>query len=67
MKHKTIFVQIASYRDPECQWTVKDLFDKADHPERVYVGIFWQINKAIFTKVKPSPKYCNTYKTIPKR
>ncbi|MCB9552215.1 MAG: hypothetical protein H6705_10095 [Myxococcales bacterium] len=21
-----IFVAIASYRDPECQWTVKDLF-----------------------------------------
>jgi predicted 2-oxoglutarate/Fe(II)-dependent dioxygenase YbiX len=39
---KTIFVQIASYRDPECQWTVKDLFSKAGHPERVHVGICWQ-------------------------
>jgi len=35
-------VQIASYRDPECQWTVKDLFEKATNPERVSVGIVWQ-------------------------
>jgi hypothetical protein len=39
-----IFVQIASYRDPECQWTVKDLFEKAAHPERIFVGICWQVS-----------------------
>lgn len=38
-----IFVYIASYRDPECQWTVKDLFEKARFPERVFVGICWQL------------------------
>lgn len=43
--HETIFVQIASYRDPECQWTVKDLFEKAAHPERITVGICWQFVK----------------------
>lgn len=37
-----IFVQIASYRDRECQWTVKDLFEKAARPDRVFVGICWQ-------------------------
>lgn len=37
-----IFVQITSYRDPECQWTVKDLYLKATHPSRIFVGIFWQ-------------------------
>jgi hypothetical protein len=37
-----IFVQIASYRDPECQWTLKDMFEKATNPERVFVGIAWQ-------------------------
>lgn len=37
-----IFVSIASYRDTECQWTVKDLFEKAKHPDRVNVGICWQ-------------------------
>lgn len=41
----TIFVQIASFRDPECQWTVKDLFEKAAKPDRIYVGICWQFDK----------------------
>jgi hypothetical protein len=40
-----IFVQIASYRDPECQWTVKDLYEKAVHPERIFVGICWQYDE----------------------
>lgn len=40
-----IFVQIASYRDDECQWTVKDLFEKAAHPDRVFVGICWQFDE----------------------
>lgn len=38
----TIFVSIASYRDPDCQNTVRDLFDKAARPERVSIGICWQ-------------------------
>jgi len=43
MPHQpTIFVQIASYRDPELGWTVKDLFAKAEHPERITVGICQQ-------------------------
>lgn len=42
-----IFVQIASYRDPECQWTIKDLFEKAAHPERIFVGICWQFDKEL--------------------
>lgn len=39
-----IFIQIPNYRDPECQWTVKDLFDKAKHPSRIFVGICWQLD-----------------------
>jgi hypothetical protein len=38
-----IFVQIASYRDPELPWTIHDLFEKADHPERVFVGVCLQV------------------------
>ncbi len=34
-----IFVNIASYRDPECQWTVKSLFENANRPSRVFAGI----------------------------
>lgn len=37
-----IFVNIASYRDTECQWTVRDLFEKAANPDRVFVGVCWQ-------------------------
>ena len=41
-KEDTIFVQIASYRDPELQWTLKDLFEKAKRPENIFVGICHQ-------------------------
>src|SRR5207253_10520497 len=37
-----IFVQIACYRDPECQWTLKDLFEKASNPDRVFAWVVWQ-------------------------
>ncbi len=54
-----IFVQIASYRDPDCQHTVKDMFDKAAHPERIFAGICWQFLKgednAFFEVPYPRP------------
>ena len=59
-KKPTIFVQIASYRDPECQWTVNDLFAQATFPERVHVGICWQYDKQAdsdcFTVPSPYPR-----------
>lgn len=42
MSEPRIFVHIASYRDTECQWTVRDLFEKAANPDRISVGICWQ-------------------------
>jgi GT2 family glycosyltransferase/Rps23 Pro-64 3,4-dihydroxylase Tpa1-like proline 4-hydroxylase len=42
----TIFVSIACYRDSECQYTIRDLFEKALYPDRVFVGVCWQIDKA---------------------
>ena len=39
----TIFVSIASYRDPDCQNTVRDLFEKAAYPERIIIGLCLQI------------------------
>ena len=39
----TIFVSIASYRDPDCQNTIRDLFEKANHPERIIIGLCLQI------------------------
>ncbi|KAL4430803.1 hypothetical protein ABPG75_006059 [Micractinium tetrahymenae] len=38
-----VFVSIPAYRDSEAQWTMADLFAKAAHPERVRVGIVWQV------------------------
>ncbi len=56
---KRIFISIASYRDPECQWTVKDLFEKAKYPERIFVGICWQFiaeEDAAFFEVDTRPE-----------
>jgi [Skp1-protein]-hydroxyproline N-acetylglucosaminyltransferase len=38
----SIFVSLASYRDPECNNTLYDLFTKAKYPERVFVGVCQQ-------------------------
>ena len=38
---------IASYRDPECQHTVRDMFAKAKYPERVFAGICWQFDPVL--------------------
>lgn len=38
----TIFVSIASYRDPECIETVFDCFEKASCPFRVHIGVCQQ-------------------------
>jgi hypothetical protein len=37
-----IFVQIASYRDPELLPTIRDCISKAKHPENLTFGICWQ-------------------------
>lgn len=60
----TIFVSIASYRDPDCQNTVVDLFEKAAHPERIFVGICWQFvpgdDDDCFTIPAPRPQQVRT-------
>lgn len=37
-----IFVQIASYRDPQLILTLKDMLNNAKHPENIVVGLCWQ-------------------------
>lgn len=39
-----IFVSVAAFRDPECHRTVAELFEKAAHPERIHVGLIWQLD-----------------------
>jgi hypothetical protein len=41
-KTNTIFIQIASYRDPQLLPTLKDCLEKAKYPENLRFGIAWQ-------------------------
>jgi [Skp1-protein]-hydroxyproline N-acetylglucosaminyltransferase len=47
IKKDTIFVSIASYRDNECEKTVKSLFDNAKYKNNCFVGICQQNNNKI--------------------
>jgi hypothetical protein len=53
----TIFVSIISYRDTECQHTLASLFETAKRPERIYVGLVWQLSEkedaACFVRTLP--------------
>jgi hypothetical protein len=37
-----IFISLASYRDPELQWTIKSAIDNANNPDNLYFGIVYQ-------------------------
>ena len=37
-----IFIQIASYRDPELNKTLEDCISKSKNPENLVFGICWQ-------------------------
>jgi len=50
----TIFVQIASYRDPELLPTLQSLFAQAARPQRISVGICQQYGAG--EAVKPQPQ-----------
>lgn len=40
---ETIFLMIASYRDFQCRETIASAFERADHPERLFVGAVDQV------------------------
>ena len=40
--NETIFVQIASYRDPQLIPTIEDMLSKAKNPNNLSIGIAWQ-------------------------
>jgi hypothetical protein len=42
MNNESIFVQIASYRDPELIPTIMDMFETANNPENLNICICWQ-------------------------
>jgi len=39
---ETIFIQIASYRDKELYFTIKNAFENARHPENLFFCVSWQ-------------------------
>jgi len=41
-KDDSIFISIASYRDPQCRDTVRHAFERAERPENIAVGIVQQ-------------------------
>lgn len=41
----SIFVSIICYRDPDCRWTIHNLFRTAQDPYRVVVGVVWQVKR----------------------
>jgi hypothetical protein len=43
---ETIFIQIASYKDPELINTIEDCLQKSSFPERLRFGICWQKTEA---------------------
>lgn len=53
----TIFVSIANYRDSETPHTLRDLFAKAKHPERIHVGVFSQVVPDIDDDCLPNGGY----------
>ena len=46
MKKGKIFVQIASYRDPELIPTIEDMIKKAKKPKNLVFGICWQYDSS---------------------
>ena len=38
----TIFISIASFRDPELPYTIKSAIDNASNPENLHFGVVYQ-------------------------
>jgi glycosyltransferase involved in cell wall biosynthesis len=43
-QRERIFVMMPAYRDTEAQWTIRDCFAQAADPDRVSVGVVWQVD-----------------------
>ena len=51
---ETIFVAIPSYRDPETWPTIQSLILSAHNPQRVHIGVVWQIDTSFPDEVATS-------------
>lgn len=62
---QTIFVSIASYRDAQCIATLKDMFDKAKRPGRIFAGICEQNSSSSTEQCVPAEfKYHDNVRKI---
>jgi hypothetical protein len=41
-KDGSIFVSLGTYRDPFCPMTIKSLYDQAENPDKLFIGLFQQ-------------------------
>jgi hypothetical protein len=57
---QTIFLAIASYRDPECSLTAESVFARAKHPERLRLAIVDQQREGDLSCRPPSENLCRT-------
>ena len=61
----TIFVSVASYRDPECVSTLEYIFNNADNPDNIFVGVCQQNDDAEdMVCTLPKSKYVNNIRLM---
>ena len=60
----TIFVGISSFRDKRCSDTLKHVFSRADHPERISVGLINHIHTENDHGIKCLEDYCKSMGNI---
>ncbi|GKY94054.1 hypothetical protein MPSEU_000372000 [Mayamaea pseudoterrestris] len=56
---RTIFVQIASFRDFECRGTVEDIFLRSTYPDRIRVAVVDQIKSGEDPRCDEPPEPCD--------
>lgn len=61
IKTRTIFVNIASFRDWRCRVTVESVFGRAKYPERIRVGVVDQIDSGTDPSCDVAIRSCEGY------
>ncbi len=59
MNTASIFIQIASYRDPDLSSTLKNLIENALYPKRLFFGICQQLSEYDPKSWSDIPQHCN--------
>lgn len=62
----TIFVSVASFRDPQCPRTVNEMLSKAKNPRRVILGIIEQHGPEDGNSIPPEYEVCDPFAYCPR-